>query len=100
ELEIPEFKPGSWDFVDLFVAGERRPRPRLPKTGWYQIAGELPRSENAPGPGFDRFRFRPGELQATWANLHDVEVLVPLVLVMNRLRSEEHTSELPSHSDL
>jgi hypothetical protein len=86
ELELPEVKAGSWDFVDLFVDGERRPRPRLPKTGWYKIAGEIPRPENASGPGFDRFRFHPGEFQPGWANLHDVEVLVPMAWVMNRLR--------------
>jgi hypothetical protein len=86
ELEIPEVKSGKWDFVDLFVNGERRARPRLPKTGWHQIAGELPTPGNAGAKRSDRFRFRPGDLQPTWANLGDVEVFVPLVWTMNRLR--------------
>ena len=86
ELELPEVKAGTWDFIDLFVSGERRPRPRLPKNGWYKVAAELPRSENAPGPGFDAFRFQPSELQPSWTNLRDVELLVPRAWVMNRFR--------------
>ena len=86
ELEIPEVKAGTWDFVDLFVAGARRPRPRLPKSGWFHIARELPALEKETAAGSDCFGFRRGDLQATWKNLQDVEVLAPLAWVMNRLR--------------
>ncbi|NQT83571.1 hypothetical protein HQ563_11125, partial [bacterium] len=57
-LLIPEVKRGEWSFCQLFVNGQRRYRPRLPKDGYYFIEGEVPPSEKAAGKGFDRFRFK------------------------------------------
>ncbi len=64
-------------FRSLFVNSERRPRPTLPKQGWFRI-------ESAPDvdphnvklfQGGDRFVARPGDFQA-WKNLQDAEVVV------------------------
>ncbi len=74
-LEIGEVKQGKWRFAQLFVNGERRYRPRLPKEGYYHIAQEVPPSEKAEGKGYDRFGFSPGEIKKEWEN-SDVEVLV------------------------
>lgn len=96
EVDLPEVKSGGWDFVDLFVGGERRPRARLPKNGWFKIAAELPPSGigkgvdfDKPSPGHDRFKFAPGTLRADWHALGDVEVLVAHTWRMHRLRIAE-----------
>ena len=91
---VPEARPGGevWvadvsplvgrrgTFRSLFVDGERRWRPRLPREGFSRM-------EAVPGfdlgsdvwdqlfAGSDTFRAAPGQLQA-WRNLTDVEVLL------------------------
>ncbi|MEM0043004.1 MAG: right-handed parallel beta-helix repeat-containing protein [Thermofilaceae archaeon] len=72
--------PRGWSFKQLFVNGERRPRSRLPKEGFYKIAGvpsyagkrilELQLFEGA-----DEFSFEPGQLRA-WRNLQEVDVVI------------------------
>lgn len=65
----------EWRFQQLFVNGQRRSRPRLPKTGFYYVAGEVPPSAAAGATGADRFRYRPGDIEAGWRNLQDIEAL-------------------------
>jgi len=71
---IPEVKEGRWRFRQLFVNGERRQRPRLPREGYFRVA-----KADLTGDwqkGSDRFGFAPGDLKAGWTNLQDVEVVV------------------------
>lgn len=82
---LPEVRDQDWRFTQLFVNDQRRPRPRLPKEGYYHIAGELPATPEAEGRGVDRFQFRAGDIQADWANLNDVEVLAFHSWSMSRL---------------
>jgi hypothetical protein len=87
QLDLPDVKKNQWNFAQLFVSGERRPRPRLPKGGgWYHVEAELPRAPDSPGTGFDRFQFRPGDLDPAWSNLGDVEVLATHIWAMSRMR--------------
>jgi len=86
EIEIPQVRSGEWSFVQLFVNGQRRYRPRLPKNGYYFIEDAVPPSPKAEGHGFDRFRFRAGNISANWHNLQDVEVLCFQVWTMARMR--------------
>lgn len=95
-LEIPEVKGGVWDFIDLFVDSARRPRARLPKQGWFTIAGELPPSGlgkgvdfGKPETGDDQFRFQAGDIRGDWHALSDVEVLVSHTWRLHRLRIAE-----------
>ncbi|HVT13633.1 MAG TPA: right-handed parallel beta-helix repeat-containing protein [Fimbriimonadaceae bacterium] len=78
--------PADWSFSQLFVNGERRYRPRLPRSGYYTIAETVPPTEAAKGHGYDRFGFRAGEIQPNWANRDDVEVLVMHIWGMSRNR--------------
>lgn len=57
---LPAVQRAEWTFSQLWVNGQRRYRPRLPKNGYYFIADALPPSEKAKDQGFDRFRFEPG----------------------------------------
>ena len=59
----------DWNFHQLFVNGQRRPRARLPATGFFRTDGEIPQGQNA------RFRFRPGDIRPAWARLGNVEVV-------------------------
>lgn len=88
KLEIPEVAEG-WNFSQLFVGGERRPRPRLPREGWYHVTGSAPPSANAEGKGHDSFLFRPGDINSNWYSLEDVEVLATLIWTMPRMRIRE-----------
>lgn len=86
EVTLPAVQRGEWDFTQLFVNGTRRYRPRLPKSGYYTIAGELPPTEAAKKHGYDRFTFKPGEIKSEFHNLGDVEALCFSNWFMSRLR--------------
>lgn len=61
--------PTDWYFRDLYVNGERRFRPRLPKEGFFHIAEVIsPDVKNA-------FRYAEGDLKP-WQNPDDIEVIV------------------------
>lgn len=75
--DLPEVREGRWTFRQLFVNGERRGRPRLPKQGFFWI-------EDVPGlvlpaawgmSGQTAFVCCAGDMQA-WRNIEDVEVVV------------------------
>lgn len=74
-VEIPEAKGGKWPFRQLFVNGQRRPRTRLPKKGFYTFAG-LPETESDTdwNEGQTQATFKPGELKK-WDCLRDVDVI-------------------------
>ncbi len=82
---LPEVRSGEWYFTQLFVNDQRRERPRLPASGYYQIAGELDPTPEAGGRGFDRFQYRGDDIRPDWANLGDVEVLAFHSWSMSRL---------------
>ncbi|NLG50252.1 MAG: right-handed parallel beta-helix repeat-containing protein [Chloroflexi bacterium] len=73
--DVPEVAQGKWVFRQLFVNGQRRSRPRLPKEGFYWMA-------NVPGlsmdaqlfEGSDTFQVEPGDIRP-WKNLQDVDVV-------------------------
>ena len=73
--EVPGVREGNWRFTQLFVNGRRALRPRLPKEGFARIAGldAVPDKYNIPQ---DRFHFKAGELNASWRNLDDVELVL------------------------
>ncbi len=87
QLHLPEVQKGEWRFITLWVDGQRRYRPRLPKDGVYTIAEEIAPPEGQRG--YDRFRFKPGELRPDWHNLQDVEVIATQFWTMARLRVKE-----------
>lgn len=83
ETHLPDVAAGVWNFSQLYVNDQRRPRPLLPKAGYFTIGGAV-----APTAGAkpDRFRFREGEIRADWTNLGDVEVTTFHLWTMDRLR--------------
>ncbi|MCL4178261.1 MAG: right-handed parallel beta-helix repeat-containing protein [Verrucomicrobia bacterium] len=82
--DLPAVREQGWNFTQLFVNDQRRPRPRLPVTGHYLIAGELAATDEALA-GVDRFQFGSGEIRPEWSNLNDVEVLAFHSWTMSRL---------------
>ncbi|MGD0089908.1 MAG: right-handed parallel beta-helix repeat-containing protein [Planctomycetota bacterium] len=78
-------RDGKWVFNQLFVDGQRRYRPRLPKDTYYFIASDMAPSK-PDAKGFDRFKFKAGDIQGNWKNLEDVEVLPFHNWYMSRLR--------------
>ena len=75
-VDLPEVAAGQWYFHSLFVNGQRRPRPRLPKVGFYHVES-VPRLTPATQltDGSDAFVCAPGHIRA-WKNLTDVEVVL------------------------
>src|SRR5262249_18571469 len=75
-VTLPDVASGKWVFSQLFVNGERRYRPRLPKQGYFYIDDAVTPSPKSAGKGHDRFQFKAGEIKPDWHNLSDVEALV------------------------
>jgi len=70
-------KSGAWDFSQLFVDDARRFRPRLPAESYHFVNARVatPKGLKKKGAGDDRFRYRRGEIDPTWRNRDDVEVV-------------------------
>ncbi len=77
---LPEVARGEWVFRQLFVNGERRPRARLPKEGFFRIAG-VPAysgrrlSELQLFEGADEFVFSDSDVGAL-SNPRDLEAVI------------------------
>lgn len=74
---VPQASSGKWWFRQLWVNGQRRLRPRLPKQGMFQIQ-DLPERTSDP-ERFKKFHyenqkfyFHEGDIQ-DWRNMQDVE---------------------------
>lgn len=87
---IPAVKKGTWNFRQLFVNGQRRMRPILPRDGFYRInklarAPSAQRSEHSwRSSRNDRFYFEEGDL-ARWKNLEDVELVTLQCWIESRM---------------
>ncbi len=84
EVTLPADQRGDWRFSQLYVNGERRTRPRLPKQGYYTIGGSVPSTPDALGKGYNRFRYRAGDINPNWQNRSDIEVLCLHIWSMSR----------------
>ena len=82
-VQLPEVKAGQWDFSQLFVNGERRFRPRLPKQGYFTTADNFEKNDN----GINGFLYMSNDLDAAWSNLPDVEFHVLHVWSASRMRA-------------
>lgn len=86
---LGEVKRGAWNFRQLWVNGQRRYRPCLPRQGRYQMAGfptKRPLIDYPYDRGEDRFLYAPGDLSAQWRNLNDVEIVFPNFWVDQHIR--------------
>ena len=87
--DIPESAGREWHIRSLYVNGERRRRPRLPKQGHYWM-------EDVPGidptvhfgqqlfNGSGRFRYAEGDIRS-WRNLSDVDIVVNHMWIDERM---------------
>lgn len=73
---LPRDLRGEWNFGQLWVNGERRVRPRLPKSGVRQVERAIDADFEGHGhrASATAFGFKEGELSADWHNLSDVEL--------------------------
>lgn len=86
-VDIPDVKEGRWNFRQLFVNGERRPRTRRPREGFYAIKAVPERDASHGGDdvnGDRAFIYAGTDIQA-WHNLQDVEVVAVATCGSNRL---------------
>jgi len=68
-VQIPDVKEGKWDFAQLFVNGERRFRPRLPKQGYFTAVDDFEKTAQ----GIGGFVYTNTDVNPAWANLSDIE---------------------------
>ncbi len=89
-VRVPRGESGKWQFRELFVNGERRPRARHPNSGYLRIVESFPDKRSG-------FTFEPGDLPPALRSggelvfLHDWSISrVPIrsVDAMNRLTVE------------
>lgn len=82
---IPEVKAGEWYFTQLFVNGQRRPRTRLPREGFYNFTGLPTAPQGTPwNKGQDHANFKAGDLKP-WKHLGDVEVVAMMLWIESHL---------------
>ncbi|MFO0965780.1 MAG: right-handed parallel beta-helix repeat-containing protein [Gemmataceae bacterium] len=86
QTTLPDVKSGGWTFRDLVGAGRRCSRPRLPREGFFTVAGYAGIDQKKYDTPSDRFEFRPGDIRAAWKNLGDVECVVLHFWVDTHLR--------------
>jgi hypothetical protein len=84
EVTLPEVAQGTWRFSQLYVGGERRLRPRLPREGYFEIGSSYPATEKSKGKGHDRFIYRKGDIDPSWQNRGDIELLALHLWSMSR----------------
>ena len=94
-LTLDEVKNDGWYFSQLFVNNQRRYRPRWPKDRNYTITERIESPFEIPGyeivgkrSGDKKFRFKDDEIQSTWHNLTDIEVMVYHNWILSRQRIE------------
>jgi hypothetical protein len=86
KTHLEDVENGNWNFIQLFVNGQRRYRPRLPKEGYYYfIEEEVSPTEASKEKGYDRLKFPEGAIRDDWCNPNDVEVLCFHIWCMSRL---------------
>ena len=75
-LDLPEVRDGSWFFTQLWVDGQRRSRPQLPKQGFHRFSGldGQPDTGFGWGKGPDRAEYPEGTI-SRFRNLADVQVI-------------------------
>ena len=87
---MPAVRRGAWYFQQLWVNGERRMRPRLPKEGLYRIERLVGVPKNSPyNQGQDRFVYAKGDIGPDWHNLEDIEVVALSYWTESRLWIKE-----------
>ncbi|MBI3920787.1 MAG: right-handed parallel beta-helix repeat-containing protein [Armatimonadetes bacterium] len=97
--EVSEVKAGKarneqarheqWSFRQLFVNGVERKRPRLPKDGYHAVAGPIVPEKWDDPQNAKAFHFKAGDINKSWTNLKDVEVVVLQYWTEARLRIAE-----------
>lgn len=74
--DLPTVRSGEWNFRQLFVNGERRSRPRLPKQGLYRMESVpgMPLPAGWGGGGYTQFVAAAGDAE-DFLNLGEVEAV-------------------------
>ena len=93
QVHLPQVQAGSWNFTQIWVDGQRRYRPRLPRHGYFRIEERLPPSHGDAKRGDDRFRYSAASIPAAMANRDDVDLLVLHVWNMSRNRIADVSRE-------
>jgi len=96
-VDLPDVTAGKWHFRSLFVNGDRRSRPRLPKItegsdgrdDFYRMAAVPNIHFDASSTvdlfdGYDRFTAELGQFEP-WHNLADIEVVVAHYWIEERM---------------
>lgn len=84
--DVPEARTGKWNFQQLWVNGQRRFRPSLPRKGEFSFRPIEPSEIKARDKDANIMGFNAGDLDPSWRNLKDVEVLVLTLWVEIRMK--------------
>lgn len=77
-VELPSVAAGEWYFNQLYVNSELRRRARIPNDGFLRVKGFPEGTHRTVGYHTDckSFEYAPGDLNPSWHNLSDIEVIV------------------------
>jgi hypothetical protein len=73
QLDVPDAHASQWAFRSLFVNGESRTRARTPNWGEKVLRAE---GREPGGDPRQALRFFPGDVDATWSNPTDIDVVL------------------------
>src|SRR6202012_2987674 len=74
---IPAQRGSPWVFRQLYVNGQLRTRARTPNSGFHLVAGYPDGGPEVPyQTPSRRFQYAEGDIDPSWRNLRDVELIV------------------------
>jgi len=76
QVELPEVKAGEFYFSQFFVNGERRRRARIPDESYYNVFGPAFPKNLDDDKNKIAFQYKSGDINKSWDNLEDAEVVV------------------------
>jgi len=88
QVLVPGVREGTRNFGELWVNGQRRQRPRLPKSGYFFVERAMEPSD-PKSRGHDRFGFGAGDVSPDWSNRADIDFLMMQIWTMARLKARD-----------
>ena len=82
QAQAPGARGGGWTFHELFVNGARAQRPRLPRVGFYRVAGAV---QGHPL----QLHFHAGDIRPEWAGSGDAELVTLQAWAQTRNQLQE-----------
>jgi hypothetical protein len=83
-VDIDDVMAGKHAFYELFVNGQPVSRPRVPREGYFRVAGFAGTTTQPYRTPANRFEYAPGDINPAWHNILDTQAVVLHFWVVGR----------------